>query len=245
MSRVAVVTGASSGIGEATARALAADGWDVVLGARRLDRLEKLAEGLGGRAIPLDVTDDASVDAFVGSLSRCDLLVNNAGGAFDFDFVEDADVDVWRAMYDVNVLGMVRMTQRLIPLLDASGDGQIVTIGSIAAHEPYPRGGGYNGAKFAVRSIMGVLRRELLGRPIRICEIDPGLVNTEFSTVRFGGDRERADQVYAGIDALGADDIAECVRWVASRPHHVNIDEMVVLCRDQATATNVHRRPVA
>lgn len=238
----AVVTGASSGIGAATARALAADGWDVVVGARRLDRLEALAAEIGGRAHPLDVTDPASVDDFVAGVPECRLLVNNAGGALGLEPIAEADEDQWRTMYDTNVLGVLRVTQRLLPALEASGDGQVVTIGSIAGHEPYPGGAGYNAAKFAVRAVMSVLRQELLGRPVRVCEIDPGLVETEFSVVRFGGDAERAAKVYEGLTPLSAEDVAECVRWVASRPGHVNVDQMIVLARDQAGARQVHRR---
>jgi NADP-dependent 3-hydroxy acid dehydrogenase YdfG len=241
--RVAVVTGASSGIGAASARALAADGWDVVVGARRVDRLETLAGEIGGRAHALDVTDPASVDAFVAAIPDCRLLVNNAGGALGLTSVADADEDDWRAMYETNVLGVVRMTQRLLPALEASGDGHVVTIGSIAGEDPYPGGGGYNAAKFAVRAVMSVLRQELLGRPVRVSEVDPGLVETEFSLVRFGGDAERAAAVYEGVTPLTADDIAECVRWVAARPSHVNIDRLVVLARDQAGARQVHRHP--
>ena len=237
----AVVTGASSGIGAATARALAADGWDVVVGARRVDRLEALAAEIGGRAHPLDVTEDASVDRFVAAVPECRLLVNNAGGALGLAPVADADVDQWRTMYETNVLGVGRVTRGLLPALEASGDGQVVTIGSIAGHEPYPGGAGYNAAKFAVRAVMSVLRQELLGRPVRVCEIDPGMVETEFSLVRFGGDAERAAAVYRGVTPLSAGDVAECVRWVASRPSHVNVDQMIVLARDQAGARQVHR----
>jgi NADP-dependent 3-hydroxy acid dehydrogenase YdfG len=242
---VAVVTGASSGIGAATARALAGDGWDVVAGARRLDRLEALVAEAGGRAARLDVTDPASVEAFVAGVPSCRLLVNCAGGALGWAPVAEADEDQWRAMYDTNVLGVVRMTRALLPALEASGDGQVVTIGSIAGHEPYPNGAGYNAAKFAVRAVMSALRQELLGRPVRVCEIDPGLVETEFSLVRFGGDTERAAAVYAGLTPLSAADVAECVRWVAARPAHVNVDQMIVLARDQAGARQVHRRPPA
>ena len=244
MSRgVAVVTGASSGIGAATARALAADGWDVVVGARRADRLATVAAEIGSAAHPLDVTDPASVDAFVAAVPSCRLLVNNAGGALGLAPVAEADDDHWRTMYETNVLGTVRMVRGLLPALEASGDGQVVTIGSIAGYEPYPGGAGYNAAKFAVRAVMGVLRQELLGRPVRVCEVDPGLVETEFSLVRFGGDADRAAAVYEGVEPLSADDVAECVRWVASRPSHVNVDQLVVLARDQAGARQVHRRP--
>ncbi|HET6952743.1 MAG TPA: SDR family NAD(P)-dependent oxidoreductase [Acidimicrobiales bacterium] len=239
----AVVTGASSGIGAAAARALAADGWDVVAGARRLDRLDALAAEIGCRAHPLDVTDPASVDAFVATVPACRLLVNCAGGALGMATVADADEAQWRAMFETNVLGTVRTTRGLLGALEASGDGQVITIGSIAGHEPYPGGGGYNAAKFAVRAVMSVLRQELLGRPVRVCEIDPGMVETEFSLVRFGGDAERAAAVYAGVTPLTAEDVAECIRWVADRPGHVNIDQMIVLARDQAGARQVHRRP--
>jgi NADP-dependent 3-hydroxy acid dehydrogenase YdfG len=245
---VAVVTGSSSGIGAATARALAADGWSVVVGARRNDRLDALVAEIdqaGGqaRAHELDVTDPASVDAFAATVPACRLLVNNAGGALGWTPVEQADLDQWQAMYDSNVLGVARMTQALLPVLEASGDGQVVTIGSIAGHEPYPNGAGYNAAKFAVRAVMSALRQELLGRPIRVCEVDPGLVESEFSLVRFGGDAERAAAVYAGLTPLSPDDVAECIRWIASRPAHVNVDQMIVLARDQAGARQVHRRP--
>jgi NADP-dependent 3-hydroxy acid dehydrogenase YdfG len=239
----AVVTGASSGIGAATARALTTDGWDVVVGARRVDRLDALAAEIGGRAHPLDVTDAASVDAFVASVGDCRLLVNCAGGALGLSPIAEADEAQWQTMYDTNVLGVLRVTQRLLPALEASGDGQVVTIGSIAGYDPYPGGAGYNAAKFAVRAVMGVLRQELLGRPVRVCEVDPGLVETEFSLVRFGGDAERAAAVYAGVEPLSAEDVAECVRWVAARPWHVNIDQLVVLARDQVGAREVHRRP--
>jgi NADP-dependent 3-hydroxy acid dehydrogenase YdfG len=239
---VAVVTGASSGIGAAAARALAGDGWEVVLGARRADRIAALAAEIGGRGHPLDVTDPSSVDAFVARVPECRLLVNNAGGALGWATVAEADDEQWRAMFDTNVLGTVRMIRGLLPALEASGDGQVVTIGSIAGHEPYPFGAGYNAAKFAVRAVSGVLRQELLGRPVRVCEIDPGMVETEFSLVRFGGDAERAAKVYEGVTPLQPEDVAECVRWVASRPSHVNVDQLIVLARDQAGAQKIHRR---
>lgn len=239
---VAVVTGASSGIGEATARRLASDGFEVVIGARRVDRLDRIASDIGARAVPLDVTDDASVAAFVAEIPRCRVLVNNAGGALGLDPVAGADLDAWRWMYEANVLGTVRVTQALLPALQRSGDGLVVVIGSIAGIEPYEGGAGYNAAKHAVRAVRTVLRYELIGEPVRVCEIDPGMVETEFSLVRFGGDAERAAQVYAGVTPLTADDIAECVAWVASLPSHVNIDQLVVQPRDQASARRVARR---
>lgn len=239
---VAVVTGASSGIGEATARRLAADGFDVVIGARRLDRLQQIAAETGARAFPLDVTDAESVATFCAEVPECRLLVNNAGGAIGLDPVADADLEAWRWMYDANVLGTARVTQALLPALEASGDGLVFVVGSIAGFEPYEGGAGYNAAKHAVRAVRTVLRYELVGAPIRVCEIDPGMVETEFSLVRFGGDAGRASQVYAGLTPLTADDIAECVSWVASLPAHVNIDQLVVQPRDQASARRVSRR---
>jgi NADP-dependent 3-hydroxy acid dehydrogenase YdfG len=255
MPGIAVVTGASSGIGAATARALAGDGWRVVVGARRTDRLEALAAEIGARSHRLDVDDAGSVERFAGFVRATDedeggtvgpgrLLVNNAGGAFGWAPVADADEQQWRAMYETNVLGAVRMIKALLPLLQAHGDGTIVTVGSIAGHEPYPNGAGYNAAKFAVRAVMSALRQELLGRPVRVCEVDPGIVETEFSLVRFGGDAERSAAVYEGVTPLTADDVAECIRWIAARPAHVNVDQLVVLARDQVGARQIHRRTV-
>ncbi|WP_062296466.1 SDR family NAD(P)-dependent oxidoreductase [Demequina maris] len=239
--RTAVVTGASSGIGAASARALAADGWHVVLGARRTDRLEALAEEIGGTALRLDVTDQESVDAFCEAIGSCDLLLNNAGGALGTSSIAEGDVDEWQWMYDVNVLGTLRVTKALLPKLVASGDGQVINIGSIAAREPYKGGGGYNAAKHAVAAMTRVLRIELLGQPVRVSEIDPGMVETEFSLVRFGGDAEKAAKVYEGVTPMSAEDIAEAVRWVASRPKHVNIDQILMLATAQTSAQVVHR----
>lgn len=238
---VAVVTGASSGIGEATARRLAAEGFEVVVGARRQDRLRAVAEAIGARALPLDVTDPDSVRRFCAEVGTCRVLVNNAGGALGLDRIEVADEHEWLAMYQVNVLGVLRMTQGLLPQVEASGDGHVVMVGSIAAYEPYVGGAGYNAAKFALRAVAGALRLETVGRPIRVSEIDPGMVETEFSTVRFHGDAQRAAAVYQGVTPLSADDIADCIAFVVTRPSHVNIDSLVVLARDQ-TGTTVHRR---
>jgi NADP-dependent 3-hydroxy acid dehydrogenase YdfG len=240
----AVITGASSGIGEAAAHQLASAGFDVVLGARRLDRLTKVAEAVGpsARAIELDVTDGASVEQFCAQIESCRLLVNNAGGALGLEPVAQADDEKWRLMYESNVAGVMRMTRALLPKLIESGDGHVITIGSIAGIEPYPGGAGYNAAKHAVRAVMDVLRMELLGQPVRVSEIDPGMVETEFSVVRFDGDEDRAAAVYKGVTPLTADDIADCITWVATRPSHVDIDQLVVRPRDQARATMVHRR---
>jgi NADP-dependent 3-hydroxy acid dehydrogenase YdfG len=239
----AVVTGASSGIGAATAERLAAEGWDVVVGARRLDRLAAVAERIGARALPLDVTDTESVTAFSEEVPECTLLVNNAGGAHGLAPVAEADEEAWRWMFEANVLGVVRATKALLPKLVASGDGHIVIVGSVAGLEAYPGGGGYNAAKFGINAVGRVLRMELLGQPVRITEIDPGMVDTEFSTVRFDGDAARAAKVYEGMTPLTADDIADCIAWAATRPSHVNIDQIVVLPRDQAGAGRVHRLP--
>ncbi len=240
--KVAVVTGASSGIGAATARRLTAVGFEVVVGARRQDRLRAVADPIGARALPLDVCDTSSVEAFCGEVPTCHLLVNNAGGALGLAPIAEADEEHWRWMYDANVLGVMRMTRALLPKLVASGDGHVVVVGSIAGHEPYPGGAGYNAAKFGARAVAGVLRLELLGQPVRVTEIDPGMVETEFSVVRFAGDQASADAVYAGVEPLTADDIADCISWAVTRPSHVNIDQILVQPRDQASATRVHRR---
>lgn len=241
MPRTAVVTGASSGIGAATARQLAAAGFQIVLGARRVDRLRALAAELGAAYGQLDVTDPDSVAAFCDKIETCDVVVNNAGGAIGVDPVVTADLDAWQTMYDTNVLGTVRITQQLMDRLEASGDGHVVIIGSIAGIEAYPGGGGYNAAKFAVHAVRDVLRHELLGRPVRVTEIAPGLVETEFSVVRFHGDEDRAAQVYEGMTPLTATDVADAVTWCVTRPAHVNVDHMVLLPRDQSSATRIHR----
>lgn len=239
--RVAVVTGASSGIGAATARGLAEAGFDVVIGARRADRLEGVANDIGARALLLDVTDPASVEAFCAEIPTCHLLVNNAGGAQGKQSIAEADEAQWQWMYDANVLGVMRMTKALLPRLVDSGDGHVVTVGSIAAFQPYPGGAGYNAAKHAVRAVMLVLRQELLGQPVRVTEIDPGMVETEFSLVRFDGDEEQAAAVYEGVTPLTAEDVAEAIVWAATRPSHVNIDQITLMPRAQASATQISR----
>jgi NADP-dependent 3-hydroxy acid dehydrogenase YdfG len=240
--RTAVITGASSGIGAATARALAGEGYRAVLGARRLDRIEALAAEIGGEAISLDVADPASVEAFAARVEVCDVLVNNAGGALGLDPVAGADEGKWLQMYESNVMGTMRMTKALLPSLVGSGDGHVVTITSIAAIETYRGGGGYNAAKHAQRAMLRVLRLEHLGEPVRFTEVAPGMVETEFSLVRFEGDEEAARRVYEGMEPLRAEDVAECIRWALAQPPHVNVDEIVVRPRDQATATDVHRQ---
>jgi NADP-dependent 3-hydroxy acid dehydrogenase YdfG len=240
--RVAVVTGASSGIGEATARALARQGFHVVAVARRADRIKRLASEIGGTAIVADVTDDAAVDTLAAQLGRVDVLVNNAGGAKGLAPVADADLEDWRWMWETNVLGTLRVTRALLPKLVASGDGLIVTVTSIAALETYDNGAGYTAAKHAQGAVHRTLRGELLGKPVRLTEIAPGAVQTEFSLVRFGGDRDRADAVYEGITPLRAEDVAEVLGFVASRPSHVNLDLIVIRPRDQASASRFSRR---
>jgi NADP-dependent 3-hydroxy acid dehydrogenase YdfG len=244
---IAVVTGASSGIGEATARRLAAEGFHVVLAARRGDRLAKLAADIDATAVVCDVTSDASVAALAQAVSnlggRVTLLVNNAGGARGAEYVEAGIVDDWQWMYDVNVLGSLRVTKALLPALVDSGAGTIVMISSTAGFVVYEGGGGYTAAKHAQTAMAETLRLELNGRPVRVIEIDPGMVRTdEFALNRFDGDFDKAAAVYAGVaEPLVADDIADCVAWTATRPHHVNIDRLVVRPLAQAAQHKVHR----
>ncbi|MEP7036262.1 MAG: SDR family oxidoreductase [Dermatophilaceae bacterium] len=240
---VAVVTGASSGIGAATARALAAEGFQVVCAARRFDRVDALAAEIDGRAVRCDVTSPTDVAALAEQVGgRCDLLVNNAGGALGAEPVAESDLDNWRKMFEVNVIGVVSVTKALLPALVAS-HGQIVVMGSTAGLVAYEGGGGYVAAKFAVHSLVDTLRLELWDQPVRVCEIAPGMVHSEgFALTRFGGDQVKADAVYAGVaEPLTAGDIADCVLWVATRPSHVNIDRMVVRPRAQAATHKVHR----
>jgi hypothetical protein len=235
--KVAVVTGASSGIGEATARALAASGYKVVLGARRVERLETIAREIDGEFYALDVTDAASVEQFCAAIPQeISLLVNNAGGALGLEPIAEALDENWTTMYETNVLGLMRVTRGLLPRLIA-GHGHIVNITSIAGREAYAGGAGYTAAKHAARIVTQTLRIELNGLPVRVTDVAPGMVETEFSVVRFGGDRERADNVYRGLTPLSAADIADCVVWAATRPAHVNIDEIVVKPLAQASAT--------
>jgi NADP-dependent 3-hydroxy acid dehydrogenase YdfG len=238
---VAVVTGASSGIGAATAWRLAQEGFEVVLGARRKDRLEAAAAETGGRAIELDVRSPESVSAFAASVDRVDVLINNAGLASGFEPLEDMPDERLEVMWETNVLGLLRVTRALVGKLESSGRGHIVNLGSIAGFETYKGGGGYTASKHAVRAITRTLRLELLGRPVRVTEIEPGLVETEFSIVRFDGDRELAKKPYEGLTPLTADDIADCIAWAVTRPPHVNIDEIVVRPIDQATVDHINR----
>ena len=242
---IAVVTGASSGIGAATARRLAAAGFHVFCAARRVDRLESLVSEIGGTAVACDVTDDAQVAALAETVGpRLDVLVNNAGGAIGSDPVADADAEDWRAMYEVNVIGTLNVTRALLPALEASGAGTLVNVGSTAGRVAYEGGGGYTAAKHGVAVMTETLRLELLGRPVRVTEIAPGMVQTdEFSLNRFGGDQSKADAVYAGVaEPLTADDVADTIAWVVTRPHHVNVDLLVVKPLAQAAQHKVDRR---
>jgi NADP-dependent 3-hydroxy acid dehydrogenase YdfG len=238
---VAVVTGASSGIGEAAARQLAKDGFHVVLGARRLDRLTAIADEIDATALPLDVTDPASVAEFARAVPAARVLVNNAGGALGAEPIASADEDHWRTMWESNVLGTLRVTKALLPTLLDSGDGHIVTVTSIAAVEVYDGGAGYTSAKHAESALHRTLRGEYLGRPIRFTEILPGMVETEFSLVRFDGDADRAASVYAGLTPLTAVDVAEVIGFAVSRPSHVNLDSIVIKPRAQHSASRAHR----
>jgi NADP-dependent 3-hydroxy acid dehydrogenase YdfG len=242
--RTAVVTGASSGIGEATARRLADEGYRVMCVARRAERIETLAREIGGAAACCDVTSTEQVAGLAARVGpRLDVLVNNAGNALGQDPVADADPEDWRTMYEVNVIGLLNVTQALLPALVASGDGVLVNMGSTAGRIAYEGGGGYTAAKHGTQVVTETLRLELCGQPVRVTEIAPGMVRTEeFSLKRFGGDRERYEAVYAGVaQPLVAEDVADAVAWVVTRPSHVNIDELVIRPRAQAAQHKVHR----
>lgn len=240
---LAVVTGAGSGIGAATARRLAAEGFEVICAARRSDRIEAVAAEIGGRAVVCDITSPASVDGLANAVGdRLAVLVNNAGGALRQEPLEVADLDAWQTMYQTNVLGAARVTQALLPALVAA-QGTVVFVTSTAAEAPYEGGAGYNAAKSAERAMVGALRLELFDQPVRVTEIAPGMVHTEeFSLVRFDGDRAKADAVYAGVpDPLVAEDVADAIGWMVTRPPHVNIDRLTIRPRAQAANHKVFR----
>lgn len=245
---IAVVTGASSGIGAATARQLAAAGYRVVLTARRKDRIEAVAAeinaaGHQAMAYELDVTDRVAVDSFATAFREIAVLVNNAGGALGADPVATGDPDDWRQMYEVNVIGVLNLTQALLPALIASGNGTVVVLSSTAGHAAYEGGAGYAAAKNGARVLAETLRLEIVGQPVRVIEIAPGMVKTEeFATTRFRGDTEKAAKVYEGVaEPLTADDIADTVTWAVTRPPHANVDLLVVRPRAQASNSKVHR----
>jgi NADP-dependent 3-hydroxy acid dehydrogenase YdfG len=244
---IAVVTGASSGIGAATARRLAAEGYEVIAAARRQDRLAALAADVPGvRAVPLDVTSPESIAALAADLDDVAVLVNNAGGALGVEPIERADPADWQRMYETNVLGVLRVTQALLPALERGAGGHVVVTGSIAGHLVYEGGGGYTAAKHGAAALVETLRLELNGRPVRVSEVAPGMVQTEeFSLVRLRGDQAAADKVYEGVDRpLTADDIADCIAYVVTRPAHVNIDLLVVKPLAQAAPHKVARGPL-
>jgi NADP-dependent 3-hydroxy acid dehydrogenase YdfG len=250
MTRKAVVTGASSGIGAATAVLLAEAGYEVVLTGRRAERLAEVAETItakGGRAVvhPLDVTDRAAVDALAESLDRCDVLVANAGGAVGAETVAESDPADWQAMYDVNVLGTLHSVQALLPKLIATGAGTIVLMGSTAGLIAYEGGGGYIAAKHAVHGVAETIRLELYDQPVRVIEMAPGMVKTaEFAVNRYRGDADKAAAVYAGVrEPLTDTDVADAIVWAITRPAHVNVDLMVLRPRAQAAQYKVHREP--
>lgn len=241
---LAVVTGASSGIGAACARHLAAAGFHVVCAARREDRISALAAEIDGTAVACDIREVDQVRRLADAVGdTLDVLVNNAGAAFGADPVATADPDHWRAMYELNVIGTLHVTQALLPALIASGDGVLIAMGSTAGHTTYAGGGGYTAAKHGVAAMTQTLRLELLGKPVRVTEISPGMVQTEeFALVRYDGDTARRDAVYAGVPGpLTADDVADAVTWVATRPSHVNIDRLTIRPRAQATQDKVYR----
>ncbi len=245
----AVITGASSGIGAATARLLADNGYHVIAAARRIDRLNELAKNNSEiEAFALDVTDQASVDSLAAHLSGkpVAVLINCAGGAFDFDPVTESDPEIWKKTFDINVVGSVRMVKALTPLMISHGRGHIVLISSTAGHRAYENGGSYVAAKFAETSLAETLRLELNGKPIRVTEIAPGMVKTdEFAKVRFSGDVDRAAKVYEGVTRpLTADDVAESIRWSVMLPDHFNIDSMTIRPLAQAAQHKVYRQPL-
>jgi NADP-dependent 3-hydroxy acid dehydrogenase YdfG len=248
---LALITGGGTGIGAAIARRLARDGFDVVVAGRRREKLDEVVadiEGSGGsaRALGMDVTDAESVRTGVGSLARCDVVVNNAGGAIGVTRVEDGDPEEWERMYATNVVGTLRVTQAALPLLRRSARATIVDISSIAGERVYEGGGGYVAAKHGTSVVSETLRLELNGENIRVVDIRPGMVHTEeFSLTRLHGDRAAADKVYDGVDRpLVADDVAECVGFVVGLPQHVNIDTMVIKPVAQAAPHKLHRGPI-
>jgi NADP-dependent 3-hydroxy acid dehydrogenase YdfG len=240
--RIALVTGASSGIGAATVRALAAAGLDTVAAARRVERCEALAAGVGGRALRLDVADPGSVAALAAELPEVDVVVHSAGGALGLDPVERADEGQWREMWESNVAGVMRVTKALLPALREGRAPHIVIVGSVAGIEAYEGGGGYTAAKHAAHALAQTLRLELLRDGIRVTEVAPGMVETEFSLVRFDGDAERAAGVYQGLEPLRPEDVADAIAFCVNRPAHVDVDYLAIKPTAQATAKIAHRR---
>jgi 3-hydroxy acid dehydrogenase/malonic semialdehyde reductase len=250
--QVVLITGASSGIGAACARVFAEARTKLVLAARRRDRLEQLADELNQEfasevhLLQLDVRDRAQVESALQSLpeswGQIDILVNNAGLSRGLDKLYEGDVQDWEEMIDTNIKGLLYVTRAVVPGMVARGRGHVINIGSIAGHQTYPNGNVYCGTKAAVRAISEGLKQDLLGTPVRVSSVDPGLVETEFSQVRFHGDTERAGKVYQGLTPLTAEDVADVVLFCATRPAHVNLSEVLLLPTDQSGPTLVHRR---
>lgn len=246
------ITGASSGIGRAIAEVFAKQGAELFLGARRVERLEEMKQnllGLGAKKVhvqSLDVRSDESVKAWTQeafkALPKLDVLVNNAGLVLGRDTIEAGNIDDWTTIFDTNVLGVLRVCRAFVPKFRENGKGHVVMIGSISGHQVYEGGGPYCASKFSVKALTQTLKLEVNGTGIRVSSIDPGMVETEFSEVRFRGDKDAAKAVYKGMTPLSARDIAETVAFVATRPAHVNIDEIIIMPTDQASATKVHRR---
>ena len=242
----ALLTGATSGIGAATARRLSSLGYGLILNGRRLDRLESLQKELGTevRLAPFDIRDRKAIEKFCHEhsawLSEVTVLVNNAGLAAGTEKMQDANVDDWENMIDSNLTGLLVLTRQVLPFLIKKNEGHIVNLGSVAGRWTYPGGAVYSATKFAVRAISEALRMDLMGTAIRVSNIEPGMVHTEFSEVRLGS-KSQADAVYKGMTPLSADDIAETISWVLERPKHVNIQELVIYPTDQAAIRMVHR----
>ena len=239
--RVAVITGASAGIGAATAVRLAEEGFTLLLGARRIERLNEIVEKTGAQALPLDITVPESVAEFVDALDQVNVLVNNAGLALGAETISEFNEEHARTMWETNVQGLLRVTRALLPKIEASGDGHIVNIGSVGGYEVYPGAGAYTATKHAVRAISQTLRLELLGKQIRVTEVSPGVVKTEFQSVRYGGETTQAQSVYEGYQPLTPEDVADCIAWAITRPRHVNIDLIMVKPTAQAQARIIHR----
>ncbi|MEA5552159.1 SDR family oxidoreductase [Anabaena cylindrica UHCC 0172] len=249
--QIILITGASSGIGAACAQIFAPTGAKLILAARRWKRLQELAENLNITAdkihlLQLDVCSCSSVESAISNLppdwSNIDILINNAGLSRGLNKLHEGDVQNWEEMIDTNMKGLLYVTRHIVPGMVARGRGHVINLGSIAGHQTYPGGNVYCATKAAVKAISEGLKQDLLGTPVRVTSVDPGMVDTEFSQVRFHGDTERAKKVYEGLTPLTADDVADVIFFCATRPAHVNINEVIVMPVDQASATLVNRR---